>query len=245
MGIEDIFNEPMAPIVEEITPAPEPEVLTPEPQQQEPIPEPAPQLEAPKEDEPKHVPLATFLDQRDEAKRWKQEAEQLRAAQAKPQPQAAPDPFDDPDGFAAAQDAKMHDALWRQKMQTSEIIARQQHGAEVLEAAGQWAADKVQRDPLFQAAFLQQNHPMDWIVQQHKRDAFLSDVGDNVDDWFTKEAVKRGYAPAPTVAAPAAPAAPAPVPAPPRSLASAPGHGGGVQAVPTGPGSALASVFTR
>lgn len=249
MGIEDIFNgsldtepEPQAPEAEqppvESEAAPEPAAEAPQPEPEQ--PQPAPQ------EEQRHVPLATFLDQRDELKRWKQEAEQLRQQQQQgQQPVDVPDPLDDPQGFAAHQNEQIQKALIDQRFQTSDLIARQQHGDETVEAAGQWATERARNDPAFAMSYMRQPHPIDWIVQQHRKEQLLSDIGGNVDDWFTREAAKRGY-----VAAPAMSAAPAaeqqqgqPAP-PPRSLASAPGSGG-IRDVPTGPLSALGSVFSR
>lgn len=245
MGIEDIFNgpvqEPETVIIEqpvEVVETPEPVVETP-PEPEQPQPEP------PVQEEPRHVPLATFLDQRDELKRWKQEAETLRQQQSqRPQtPTEAPDPLDDPQGFAAHQSRHVEEKLTEQRFQISDVIARQQHGAETVDAAGQWAADRARTDPAFAVQYMRQQHPIDWIVQQHRQDQLLTDIGGNVDDWFTREATKRGYAPAQSAAAPAVLQQQAPKPAtPPRSLASVPGAGG-VSDVPTGPMASLGSVF--
>lgn len=254
MGIEDIFNGSLDAEPEAIAPAneqpPVEPVETPEPVAVEPQPEPEqPQVEPqPQEDQGRHVPLATFLDQRDELKRWKQEAEQLRqqAAQRQQPPAQAPDPLDDPAGYAAHQDQRMNEAIVNQRFQTSDIIARQQHGAEAVEAAGAWAAERAQKDPGFAIAYMQQAHPIDWIVQQHKRDSVMNDIGADPDEYVRRRAAELGFvmAPAP-IAAPAAPQQPVAQPVtPPRSLAAVPGSGGAA-AVPTGPTAALDSVFTR
>src|SRR5690606_18109910 len=131
-------------------------VETPEPVADTP-PEPEqPQVEPqPQEDQHRHVPLATFLDQRDEAKRWKQEDEQLRQQmqERNQPPQDAPDPLDDPHGFAEHQDRKVEKALVEQKFQISDVIARQQHGNEAVESAGAWAAEKAKNDPAFAMSY--------------------------------------------------------------------------------------------
>lgn len=217
-------REPMeeAPVADEIVqpeevteqPAPEPQ---PEP---EPAPEPEPQPEPVKED-PRTIPLATALQWRDEAKELKRWKEQQEAQQR--QTTAAPDPFDDPAGFAAYQDQKVEQRMMQERFALSDTVARQQHGAETVETAVQWAQERAQQDPMFAGSYMRQQHPIDWIVQQHKRDALLSDIGDNPDDWFTREAAKRGYAPqSAPVAAPVAAVAQsvAKPPAPPRSIAS-------------------------
>ena len=253
MGIEDIFNGSLDAGPEAIAPAneqpPVEPVETPEPVAVEPQPEPEqPQVEPqPQEEQSRHVPLATFLDQRDELKRWKQEAEQLRAAQQRQQPPSqAPDPLDDPQGFASHQEQLLEQKLTEQRFQTSDLIARQQHGAEAVDAAGAWAAERARNDPGFAVAYMQQPHPIDWIVQQHKRDAMMSDIGSDPDEYVRRRAAELGFiqAPAPNAAPVAVTQQPVAQPAPPRSLAAAPGAGGAA-AVPTGPTAALDSVFTR
>ena len=94
-----------------------------------------------------------------------------------------------------------------------------------------------------------QQHPIDWIVQQHKRDTMMADIGTDPDEYVRRRALELGFtmATAPTTPAPAV--VPQPIVAqpatPPRSLATAPGTGGGVKDVPTGPMASLGSVFTR
>jgi hypothetical protein len=110
-------------------------------------------------------------------------------------------------------------------MAMSDVMARQAYGAETVESAAEWASTKpTKTPPSAHHGHRRQNnpHPIDWIVQQHKRDALLSDIGDSPDAWFEREAAKRGYAAlsAPVVAAQAAPMNPAPKPqAPPKSIA--------------------------
>lgn len=257
MGIEDIFNGSMQDEVNEKRDAaletleaqppvepvetPAPEAVTPQPEPEQPQVEPQPQEES------RHVPLATFLDQRDELKRWKQEAETLRqqVSQRQQPQQEAPDPLDDPHGFAAHQNQQVEQRLTQQRFEISDVIARQQHGSEAVDAAGQWAAEKAKSDPSFALSYMQQQHPIDWIVQQHKRDQMMSDIGTDPDEYVRRRAAELGFiqAPAPN-AAPAAPQQPVAQPAPPRSLAAAPGAGG-VKEIPTGPMGALGSVFTR
>jgi hypothetical protein len=227
MDIEALFNpkepiEAQAPVIEppvetpvpvtEAHPAPE---IAPEPT---PAPEPAPEKD-------KSVPLPTFLDMRDRAKEAERRAAELEARNA-PQtpPQQMPDPVDDPQGFAAWNDARTQDALTAQRFEMSDLMAKQQYGEEVVKTAADWAMERASTDPVFKAAYMRQPHPLDWIVREHKRSGLLNDIGDNVDDWFVREAAKRGYqptapelAPAPAVAATPTAAKPA---VPPRSIAS-------------------------
>lgn len=250
--LDDVFpaddQEQMeaAPEVVEDAPNPEPVEEAPvEPEQPAQEPEPAPQ-----EPEARHVPISAMLDERDKRKaleaerdRYKQELEQARQKPA----QNVPDPYDDPQGFAAYQEQRVQEAVTQQRFQMSELMAKQTHGEETVNTAAQWALEKANSDPAFAAAYHRQAHPIDWIVQQHKRDAILSDIGDNVDDWFTREAAKRGYAPA-NVAAPAPAVAqtqqatpPAKVP---RSLATQGSGPTDVRQVASGPTAAVDALFS-
>ena len=225
---EQLFSgiAPELPSGAEPAPAPEeivqqPEVVT------EPIaPEPAPETVEPVRDENgRTVPLPTFLDMRDQLKDERRRREEAEARVQQQAPQQAPDPLDDPNGFAAYNQNQFQQAILQERFTMSELMAKQAHGAETVDTATGWALEKAKSNPLFAEEYKRQPHPIDWIVQQHKRDALLSDIGDNVDDWFTREAAKRGYAiqSAPNPAAPQNVAITQPAlkpPAPPRSIAN-------------------------
>lgn len=234
-------------VVEEAAPNPEPVEEAPvEPEQPAQEPEPAQQ-----EPEARHVPISAMLDERDKRKALEAERDrykqQLEEAQQRQKPQNVPDPYDDPQGFAAYQEQRVQEAVTQQRFQMSELMAKQQHGEEVVTKASQWALEKANSDPAFAAAYHRQPHPIDWIVQQHKRDAILSDIGDNVDDWFTREAAKRGYMPA-NVAAPAPAVAQTQQATPPvkvpRSLATQGSGPSDVRQVATGPTAAVDALFS-
>lgn len=208
-----------APEIVEEAPAPEPEP-TPEP---EPEPVAAPEPEAPK-DEQRTIPLATALNWRDEAKEAKRRLEQIEAQQR--QQVAQPDPYDDPVAFAQHQKTLVQQAIIQDRFERSNEEAVEKFGEDKVKAAVEWAGERAQSNPAFAAEYMAKTRPIHWIVQQHQREAMLADIGDNPDDWFAREAAKRGYAPqtAPIVAAPdtvTAVAQPAAKPAPPpRSIAS-------------------------
>jgi len=236
-SVDELFPEPMADIEtpEEPQPVEAPETVeepTPEP---EPAPEPEPQPEAPKEDEQRTIPLATALQWRDEAKELKRWKEQQEAAQKRPDA-AAPDPFDDPAGFAAYQEQRVEQRLTQERFAMSDTIARQTHGADTVEAAVQWAQERAQQDPMFAGSYMRQPHPIDWIVQQHKRDADLSDYQKDPVAFARRILEANGQLSAPTPA----PAAVVPTPASPparvpRSLASQGNAPSDVRQTATGP----------
>lgn len=245
MGIEQLFDgsvnlEPEtvieAPAIEAEAPQPEPEVSV------EPVEAPA---EPPKEEEQRTVPLATYLDRRDSEKEWRRRAEEAEAKLTQQQPTQAPDPVDDPAGYAAHQKNAIEQSKVETRFEVSDMIARQMHGADKVDQAGQWAAEKAKSDKAFALAYMQQPHPIDWIVQQHQREQMMADIGNDPDAYVRRRAAELGLlTPAPSAAPVAAQqqqAQPAP---PPRSLASLPGNGGGgVKDVPVGPMAALETVF--
>lgn len=222
----------------------------------EPQEEAQPSMSAAQEAEARMVPLAAILDERDKKRAVEAERDGIRAerdrykqqleAQQRPQ-QAAPDPYDDPQGFAAHNARMVQDAVLNERFAMSDIMARSTHGAETVDKARQWALERANADPVFEATILRQQHPLDWIVQQHKRDALLSDIGDNVDDWFTREATKRGYAPASVAAAAPAVVAQQQASPPvkvPRSLATQGSGPSDIRQVATGPLAGVDAIFS-
>lgn len=246
----DKAEELFGPMAAEGEPAPQPEVQQEAPQP-EPAPEPTPDAPQPPQPEPapeakEHtVPLAKFLDLRDEnkeLKRWKADQEAKLQQQQAPK---APDPIDDPEGYAVHVERIAEAKATKVKFDTSDVIARREFGDDTVNAAADWAVEKAKSDPTFSAQYMREPHPIDWIVRQHKRDAMLTEIGDDPNDWFTREAAKRGYAP--TSAPPAAEASAATVPpvaAPTPSLVNQPSSGG-ISVVAAGPTSALETVFPR
>lgn len=55
-----------------------------------------------------------------------------------------------------------------QRLNVSNVIARQQHGVAAVEAAAAWAMERAECDLTFVAALRAQNHPVDWLVRQHE-----------------------------------------------------------------------------
>jgi hypothetical protein len=225
--------EIVEPVVEAETP-PEPEP-TPEPRQEQP--------------EERHVPLGTFLDMRDRLKAAEDRARQLEQQRPKAD---IPDPFDNPVEYAEHMRREVQSEVQRARMDMSWAMAVQHHGQDAADAAKAWALEKGQKDPGFaqmlDVEFQRQPMPIDWLVQQHKRDALLADIGDpgKLDDWFQREAQKRGYvmqsdaAVAPAAVVPAPASAPARVP---RSLASQGTAPSDVRQTATGPLAGVDALF--
>jgi hypothetical protein len=135
----------------------------------------------------------------------------------------------------------------------SETMAREKHGDEPVTQAMQWALQKAQQSPAFAAEYLKQKHPIDWAVKQQKRDATMSDIGDDPDAYVRRRAAELGLTgqatqtqASPATAAPPQPASQTPATqAPTRSIANAT-SAGGVQVVPpSGEFAAIDGMFNR
>lgn len=96
--------------------------------------EPAPKPE-------QQVPLAALQAVREELKLHKSNSErmarieQMLAQQTAPKPQAVPDMFEDPNGFAAHLEQKFNQRITSVELDFSERSARKEHGAEAVDAA--------------------------------------------------------------------------------------------------------------
>lgn len=248
-NFEQIFDANQVEPVEAAAPELAPAIEAPQPAAPdapavaaEPTPEPTPQ---PREEDGRFAPISALQDERQKRQDLERQVAEMRAAMA-PKPQAdqpkVPDPYDDPAGYARHIEQQQQGEFLRMRFQMSHEMAKQQYGNDEVEAARQWATERASKDPAFDMALGQQAHPMAWIVQQHKRDGLLSQIGEDPDAFVRRRAAELGIGAVPAVPAASAPT-PAPAPTPPRSLASAPAAGGGVKDIPTGPMSALDAAF--
>jgi len=181
---------PETPIVPEVAPeivaeAPPPEPVAPEPVE--------PQQDG------RFVPLAAVLDERDKRKALEARiAEFERNQQA--QPQTAPDPFDDPTGFRDSVKAEI-------RLEMSDRFARQKYGDDDTQKAIDWAMERAQADPSIAISFARQADPVGWLVQQHRQQGIVSQIGDKSMDDFVRDYLAQN----PGIAATVAPATAAPV----------------------------------
>ncbi len=216
--LDDVFAAEPPVVPEVVEPVKEPEAtVEPTPEAvKEPTPEPEVKPEADKG--PGYVPIDALLTERERRQAAERERDEFKRQQ---QPVQPIDPFDNPEGYAEQQRQFVDERINQVRFEMSDRFARQQHGAEATEAATSWAQEKAKADPVFAASYMREPDPIGWIVQQHKRDALLSDIGDSPDDWFSREAAKRGYVAqsAPVVAPVVTPPANKPA-IPPRSIAS-------------------------
>lgn len=206
-----VETTPEAPIAE---PEAQPEA------QPEPSPEPVPEVEAPKDT--KQVPLATFLDQRDENKELKRRLAEFEASNR--ERPAVPSPFDDPEGYAAHTQQVVEERLTAERFAMSDMFARQQHGAETVEKAVEWAGSRASADPAFAMSYMRQQNPIDWIVQQHRQSEVLGQIGNRPLDDFIQDYIAKNPDKFASASVSAVPVATAMQPAPksqvpPKSIA--------------------------
>ena len=243
---EALFNDEPVEMLEPELPVEEVQAETHEPIEPEaaaPIvePEPTPQTHRP---DAGYVPIGAVLDEREKRKALEQELAQYRQRQ---QPEAI-DPFDDPQAFAAQQQGLVQQAIIQDRFERSNEDAVEKYGEDKVKAAVDWATSRAQQNPTFAAEYMGKTRPIQWIVQQHERDVLMADIGDpsKLDDWFAREAAKRGYS------AQSAPAAAIPVVAPqpatppvkvPRSLVAQGSGPSDVRDVAAGALAAVDAVF--
>lgn len=183
-------------------------------------PEPAPP--AVSEDAGKHIPISALLDEREKRQALQREVEALRKAQ---QEQAKkPDFYEDPEGRLTQERTQVQQMLWNERLNTSEMVARQAHGDEAVTAATEAFSQEVQRNPALYMELQRQQNPYGFVVQWHKRNSFLSKIGDDPDAYIEAQIKSRLEA---------MQVQPKPA-APPPSLASAAASGGPKGPAPSG-----------
>lgn len=204
--------------------------------QPDPQPAPEPALEAQPEtqqpDEPKgahHVPLAVLLDEREKRKEAEKEAAALKAWRAEQealrQPQAIPDPYEDPQGYQSYVQSQVQQQAFNLRAEMSGRFAEQKYGKEIVDKAIEWAQQQGAVDPFLGQRVQSSQSPVEFIVEQFNREQFFKQYGSDPSALAALTATQQTAAPQPSPVQPAQRQ-----PAPPRSLAAAPNAGGGHQA---------------
>lgn len=179
MDMDDVFGDPA-----EKPESPQGEQQTQEPAQAEPANEagapPAPNTE-------KHVPLAALEAVRNDYKgksaKLEGELEAIRAErdrllEAQRQPQSQPRELSIQEQSAAIAEKRFLD--------TSELIARQKHGDEVVTKAYERMVVEFAKDPALHAQVLRATDPWDEMVKRGKRQQALDAIGDDPETFETR-----------------------------------------------------------
>lgn len=169
----EIIGEPPAEPMEELPPEPG----------DEPTPEPAPAAAAPEPKAPTE-PFwyrKTLREKEAELRTLRQQMEQFQTQQ--PAPQAAPDPYEDPQGYQASVQQTVQQALFSQRLEFSEMRARDKFGDDAWEETNDWL--RTRPDVAQWAA--SQRDPCGAAVQIYQREKLAAEIGDNPDQWREKE----------------------------------------------------------
>jgi hypothetical protein len=177
---------------EPATPAPEPSAPVIEAEKPA-APEPEPQGEARARDPEtgRFVPISALLDERDKrqaetAKRVELEA-QLQRYQQPQQPEQIPT---DPSGIIQYALAEQQRIAFNERLNTSELMARQAHGEDIVSEAQQAFLAAVGQNPMLQQQLQGQIHPYDFVVKWHKQHKLMSEIGQDPEAWRKTEAEK-------------------------------------------------------
>jgi hypothetical protein len=194
---------------------------------------------APKEAKPDvpqgFVPIGVVQELREEIRSLKQPAPE----QAKVEPTAPPDIFENPEGYSAYLQNQIAQTTLNDRLNLSEELVRQSAGDEAVNAAQEWGRQQLASNPAFAQTFYAQRNPYGFLVSEHRRQTMLAQLG-NADPKEIEAYL--AWKTAQEQVQPAAQAAPPQQPAPPRSIADAT-SAGGVQHVAVGPGVAFSNVI--
>jgi hypothetical protein len=170
--------EPSAPVMEAEKPA---------------APEPEPQSDGRARDPEtgRFVPISALLDERDKrqaetAKRVELEA-QLQRYQQPQQPEQIPT---DPSGIIQYALAEQQRIAFNERLNTSELMARQAHGEDIVSEAQQAFLAAVGQNPMLQQQLQGQIHPYDFVVKWHRQHKLMSEIGQDPEAWRKSEAEK-------------------------------------------------------
>lgn len=170
--------EPSAPVIEAEKPA---------------APEPEPQGDGRARDPEtgRFVPISALLDERDKrqaetAKRVELEA-QLQRYQQPQQPEQIPT---DPSGIIQYALAEQQRIAFNERLNTSELMARQAHGEDIVSEAQQAFLAAVGQNPMLQQQLQGQIHPYDFVVKWHRQHKLMSEIGQDPEAWRKTEAEK-------------------------------------------------------
>lgn len=112
--------------------------------------------------------------------RFKTELESRKAEQP-----SAPDPWTEPDKALESVRSEWQQALLNERLNMSEAMARQSHGDEAVDAAAEAFLEATKANPEMYHAMTRQQNPYSYVVNWHKQQQTLKEVG-SVDDLRAK-----------------------------------------------------------
>lgn len=180
---------------------------------------------------PQHVPVTALQEERRKRQELERQAaefqRQLAALQAKPAEQPkAPELYENPDAWREHLERQVEERLSNERLNMSEMMARQAHGSEVIDKAFASFGELVRQNPAIHQQVMSQPHPWDAMVKLVQKVEALNQIGDPMTFAERKEKELRDKIRAELeaeYAAKAPPPAPvAPPPALPTPLGSVP-----------------------
>jgi hypothetical protein len=135
------------------------------------------------DDKPEDWSYHAYKDEKEKRQQYERELEAIRQREHQmqaqlaqyAQPQGLPDAYDDPQGFQAAIQQQIEQAQHQTRLQMSEMMARQAHGAETWEAANQW----LHQNPSVVQQLTQSQDPCGDAVKEYKRHQAMQEIGDD------------------------------------------------------------------
>ena len=94
---------------------------------------------------------------------------------------------EDAEGWAQDIEARQAYAAYNQKLDTSEMLVRQQFGDEVVDKASDAFLKARESDPTLQQKFDGQKHPYSWVLNWHKQHELISEIGSDPEAWRNAE----------------------------------------------------------
>jgi hypothetical protein len=116
----------------------------------------------------------------------RRQMEELRKAPPTPPQQYQPpqpvDPAQDPQGFVS----RVQEVVLNERLNTSELLARQAHGAETVDAAIAEFKEAAKADPSLFPKLYGNPHPYDWMLKQVEKLRVQREMGDDPAAYRTK-----------------------------------------------------------
>lgn len=179
--------------------------------------------------------------EKQERERLQRELEELRAQRPQPAPEAAPDPYDDPQGYDERVQAHLAKMERRTNAEISARFAKITHGQAMYDETHDWL--ETRQDIVNWAA--SQPDPWEAAITAYKREKLAAEIGDDPAKWRETERQKMladpeiraqilaemGASPAP--APQPTPQRPAPPPSASDTRSASPRGGGPATAGPT------------
>ena len=138
------------------------------------------------------IPLTVLLDERDKRRDQNREMEELKQKlqkyeQPSDQPHEMPT---DPREMVQTLVAEQQRMAFDERLNVSEMLARQTFGDDIVTAAQQAYRVAKQANPALQQALQEQLHPYKYVVEWHKQQKLLSEIGTDPEAWRKAETEK-------------------------------------------------------